>query len=96
MQTKNVDLFGSFLSSSAGEEVGLPAVTPSAQIEGELLKLLSETRQPVDLKTLVTGTSGSATETLKILDDMARFKLIEKRSDGTFNITDLGNDLTAG
>lgn len=95
MQSKNVDLFGSFLSSSAAEENALPAVTSSAQVEGELLKLLSEAQNPLDLKTLVTATSGSATETLKILDDMTRFKLIEKRNDGTFTITDLGHDLTA-
>ena len=94
MQAKNVDIFGSFLSG-ASEEAELPPVTPSAQIEGELLKLLSETPNPLDLKTLVTQTSGSPTETLKIIEDMSKFKLVQQKSDGTYEITDLGKDLKA-
>ncbi|SDA26778.1 hypothetical protein [Sphingomonas sp. NFR15] len=96
MDAKKVDIFGSFLSGSRAPEASPAGAAPHPEIENELLSLLAKAPEPISLRDLVAQTSGSPTQTLKVLEDMQQFKLVRKTdgdSGGRYALTSLGNDL---
>jgi len=94
METKRVDIFGSFLTgapSTPDKASTTPAAVPSAatpvtpaaeagaaQIEAELLALFAKAAGPLSVKALVEGTSGSATQVLKTLAEMETVGILQR------------------
>ena len=89
METKKVDIFGSFLAGTpapslappvGGAPADAPLATPapSPDLEKALIALLARATAPVDLKILLAQTLGSPTQVIQILDDLVKVGLVER------------------
>mgnify|MGYP001099443304 CR=1 FL=1 len=99
ISSKNIDIFGSFLTGPAStiNSLSEPASSSDAT-EAQLLSALRDASQPVNVKQLVAQANGSITGVLKTLSEMEQFKLVKRTGDGinaAFEITELGRGLSA-
>ena len=109
METKKVDIFGSFLAGTPAASLAPPAgapladaqlaPAPSPDLEKALIALLARATQPVDLKILLAQTLGSPTQVIQILDDLVKVGLVQRvdqEGDGdgrSYQATPLGKNL---